>query len=116
MIETEITFLTKTEGGRDIPDGMFQGFRYRPHIVIGDPMQRQAIAADGNRLTEDYLGVAFSDGPDHIELGQPAITRMVLVYWPRVDYSAAVPGATFTLREGGHIIAHGRIAKRWTEN
>ena len=47
MIETEITFIPKSEGGRDIPDGIFQSLRYRPHIVIGDPTQRQAIIADG---------------------------------------------------------------------
>jgi hypothetical protein len=93
---------------------MFHEFRYRPHIVIGDPSQRQAVIADGNRLTEDYLGVAFSDGPQHIEPGQPARTTMALIY-PRVDYSAAVPGATFTLREAGRIIGYGKIERRWTE-
>src|SRR4051794_9961576 len=95
MVEAEITFLSKSEGGREIPDGMFHELRYRPHIVIGDPSQRRAVIADGNQLTEDYLGVAFSDGPQHVEPGQPARTTMALVY-PQVDYSAAKPGATFT--------------------
>ena len=114
MIEAEITFLRKSEGGRDVPDGMFREFRYRPHIVIGDPSQRRAVIAEGNRLTEHYLGVAFSDGPQHIDPGQPARTTMALVY-PNVDYSAAVPGATFTLREGAQIIGYGSIARRWTD-
>ena len=115
IIETEITFISKSEGGRDIPDGIFQGLRYRPHIVIGDPMQRQAIIEDGNRVVETYLGVAFADGPQHIEPGQPVRTKMALIFWPHPAYDAVVPGATFTLREGRHIVAYGKIEKRRTE-
>ncbi|MFO1461196.1 MAG: hypothetical protein U1G08_17565 [Verrucomicrobiota bacterium] len=115
MIEAEITLLRKSEGGRDIPDGMFRDLRYRPHIVIGNPTLRQAVIAEGNRLTEHYLGVAFSDGPQHIDPGQPVRTTMALVYYPHVDYGAAVPGVTFTLREGARIIGFGKIERRWTE-
>jgi hypothetical protein len=115
LIEAEITFLPKSEGGRDIPDGIFQGLRYRPHIVIGDPLQRQPVIANGNRLTETYLPVAFVDGPQHIEPGQPVKTTMGLMFQPHPDCDAVVPGATFTLREGRQIIAYGEIERRWNE-
>ncbi len=113
-IEAETTFLPKSEGGRDIPDGIFCDCRYRPHLVVGDPSQRQALIEDGNRLAEEYLGVVFSGGPPHIEPGIPTKTTMILLY-PSVDYSAVVPGATFTLREAARIIGYGRIVRRWTE-
>ena len=115
MIEAQMTLLPESEGGRLFPDGVFQGLRYRPHIVIGDPMQRKPIVVDGNRLTELYLGVAFSDGPHQVIYGQPMKTRMLLAYWPKVDYEKVVPDATFTLREGGRIAGYGKIIKRWIE-
>ena len=115
MIEAEITFLPKSEGGRSFPDGIFQNLQYRPHVVIGDPMQRKPIIADGNRLTELYLGIAFTDGPHKVELGQPMKTTMLLAYGPMVDDKAVVPDATFTLREGVRIIGYGKILKRWIE-
>jgi hypothetical protein len=113
IIEAEITFLAKSEGGTDIPDGSFT-ISWRPHIVIGDPSQRQAVIRDGNQLTEAYLSVAFCDGPQHVEPGQPARTTMALIS-PKTDYSAAVPGATFTMRILDRIIGYGKIERRWTE-
>jgi hypothetical protein len=109
-VEAEITFRPPSEGGRhQVPDGIFTGCTYRPHIVIGDPAQKHAIATDDNRLTETYLGVAFSDGPEHVEHGRPYHFRLTLMYWPAVEYSTVVAGATFTLREGGSIVGHGCI-------
>ena len=55
IIECEITFLTETEGGRQSPP-LLNG--YRPHFVVGDPNQREAIRGR-HHLTEDYLGVLF---------------------------------------------------------
>jgi hypothetical protein len=115
MIEAEITFLPKSEGGRSFPDGIFQNLQYRPHIVIGDPMQRKSIVVDGNRLTELYLGIAFTDGPQKVELGLPMKATMLLAYWPSVDYETVVPDATFTLREGVRIIGYGKVLRRWVE-
>ena len=64
---------------------------------------------------EEYLGVAFASGPEHASVGVLICAQMMLIYWPQLDYARAVPGAEFTLREGGSIVAHGRITKRWTE-
>ena len=110
LIEAEITFLPKSEGGRDILGKIFQDSQYRPHIVINNPRQLNVSVAD-----KDYLGVAFVDGPQLVEFGLPVKTTMLLTYWPRVDYSAVLPESTFTLREGGRTIAFGRVKKRWTE-
>src|SRR5580693_724580 len=115
MVEAEVTFLPKSEGGRNFPDGIFQSLQYRPHIVIGDPMQLKPIIVDGNRLTESYLGIAFSNGPQKVKHGQPLKTTMLLVAWPMADYETVVPDATFTLREGGRIIGYGKILRRWIE-
>ena len=116
MIEVELTFRPASQGGRHIPDGILSGYTYRPHIVIGSPAQQHAVIADSNRVTEDYLGVAFASGPAHVELGQACVAQAALIYEPAVEYSTVVPGATFTLREGAQIVGHGRVTKRWTEH
>ncbi|MBI5529483.1 MAG: hypothetical protein HY897_24420 [Deltaproteobacteria bacterium] len=114
MIEATVTFLPKSEGGRNWYDGMLRTGQSWPHIVIGDPGQRKAIVTETNLCTEEYLGVAFTDGPEHVEPGVPTTVTMALVYWqPGFEYSAAVPGATFTLREGPAVIGFGTIARRW---
>lgn len=111
-----MTFRTPSDGGRLIPPVHLSGRTYRPHIVIGPLDQKRAFPAERDRLTEDYLGVSFFSGPEHAQAGQMFTAQAALLYWPEVDYSAAVPGATFTLREGSQIVAHGRITKRWTES
>jgi hypothetical protein len=117
IIEAEFTFRTRAEGGREepIPPGMLVGLMYRPHIVIGDPTQREAIVGPDRVIVERYLGVAFSAGPYRIVPGEQVRVEMMLAYWPSLDYVEAVPGATFTVREGGCIVGYGRIMRRWTE-
>jgi hypothetical protein len=116
VFETEMKFLPKSEGGRDIPEGYFKNPRYRPAIVIGDPMQRQVDTSDIGQLVKTYLLVVWVDGPQHVEHGISVRTKMASIfYWPESHYDAAVPGATFTFREGLSIIASGTIARRWKE-
>jgi hypothetical protein len=103
------------KGVEPFPPGVLDGLQYRPHIVVGDPNQREAIVGAGRVIAEEYLGVAFSSGPDRISLGHAIRVEMMLIYWPSLDYRKAVPGATFTLREGGRIVGQGRITRRWTE-
>lgn len=116
MVEADLTFRPAAEGGRTIPPGVLDGLQYRPHIVVGDPNQREATVGADRVIAEEYLGVAFSSGPDRLSLGQAIRVEMMLIYWPNLDYRKAVPGATFTLREGGRIVGQGRITKRWTEH
>ena len=80
-----------------------------PHIVIGDPSQREAHVEAGNRLTEHYLGVWVKDAPDEWVPGQSAELTLVLMYWPEEKYENVIPGATFTLREGGKIVGFGNV-------
>ena len=116
IFETEMIFLPTSEGGRDIPEGFFQNPRYRPAIVIGDPMQRQVDTSNIGHLVKMYLLVVLVDGPQHVEHGISVWTKMASIfYWPESHYDAAVPGATFTFREGPRIIASGKIARRWKE-
>jgi hypothetical protein len=116
MIEADVIFRKESDGGRAIPPGVLGGLQYRPHIVIGDPNQREAIFGADRVIAEEYLGIAFVSGPERIPLGQPIRVVMMLIYWPNLDYRRAVPDATFTLREGGRIVGQGRITKRWTES
>ncbi len=101
-IEAEVTFLPKSEGARTAVPQLTNCY-YRPHIVIGDPEQRRPIVS-GNRIQEKYLSVCFLSGPPSAELGQKLMTEMALIYWPHPDYDAVIPGATFTIREGGTIV------------
>jgi hypothetical protein len=108
-IVMEITFLPPSEGGRSTPPVLVSSTgTYRPHIVIGDPNQRRAITV-GNEIRETYLGIIFDSGPDHIRFGEPLEAVAQLMYYPLVEHHAVVPGATFTIREGPHIVGYGRV-------
>jgi hypothetical protein len=91
-----------------------KGQQYRPHIVIGPTSQREAHVAKGNVLTEQYLGVAFKDGPDELLPGVPAEVSFVLAYYCSApdQYASVAPGAPFTLREGGSIVGYGIVKQR----
>jgi hypothetical protein len=116
MADASMTFLPPQESGRPNLGVLLTGLRYRPHIVVGDPGQRTAIVAANNHLTEPLCPVAFSDGPSQIDANVPYPVTMMLTSWPHPYYDAAVPGATFTLREGGLIVAFGTITRRWVQD
>lgn len=116
VVEADLTFLPPHKGAHSHLNKKLKGLGYRPHIVIGDPTQREALVGPGNVLLETYCGVAFSHGPDHIEPTVPYQVRMVLMYWPHEICNPVVPGATFTLREGRNILGFGKITGRWVEN
>ena len=75
-----------------------------PHVVIGDPAQREARIS-GNTITEHYLGVWVADAPDEIPRDGSAAITLRLMYWPEEKYEQLVPSATFTLQEGPKIVA-----------
>jgi hypothetical protein len=79
-----------------------------PHIVIGDPEQREAVKV-GNNLTERYLGVWVTGAPDELSPGQTSEVTLKLMYWPDENYNDVKAGATFTLREGPNIVGFGRV-------
>jgi hypothetical protein len=118
VIEAEITFLSKKNGGRSnaLPPGVLRSMQYRPHIVLGDPDQRECkvkIIKGSKRLTERYLGVAFFDGPEEIPLDKPIQVKMVLMHYPAMPYTEVVPGETFTLREGKWIVGFGQVKAKY---
>lgn len=114
LVECQVTFLPASEGGRSRPfrPEALSGDKYRPHLVIGDPNQRRAIVADGNHLTEQYIGVAFHSGPTVPVAGVPMITSITLMYFPHPMYEALKPGTTFTVREGAQVVGYGSVC-RW---
>ncbi len=107
-VTAQITFLSATEGGRQSLPTDFSAGQYRPHVVVGDPSQRKALLVN-NVAQEKYLGVAFVGGPMEVVADEPFIAELALMYWPNVSYDSLVPGATFTLREGPHIIGFGTV-------
>ena len=60
--------------------------------------------------SSEYLGVRFVGGPQPV-FDVPAVFELFLMY-PEVDYSPLVPGAAFTVREGGRVVAKGRVLER----
>src|SRR5262249_12048990 len=82
--------------------------RYMPHIVLGDPNQREARLV-GNQIVENYLGVWVTNAPDELLPGETAEVTLVLMYWPEEEYKDAVSGSAFTLREGPNIVGFGEI-------
>lgn len=113
LIEASVTLLPALAGPRILADR-----QYRPHIVIGPTTQRVAVVAQGNRLTESYLGVTFWSGADKIEPGQTVVVKLALMYHSDSGehYAAVLPGAEFTLREGGKVVGYGKVLRRdeWT--
>lgn len=94
---------------------MLRSFQYRPHIVVGDPRQRERredILSKAQLIREgdgEYLGVVFSDVDREPKEGEEMTVELVFMYFPQVTYRDAVPGATFTLREGARIVGFGEI-------
>jgi len=119
FIDAEIVILSTEEGGRTTPllAVAYQG-RYMPHIVLQSREIRQAKIEmrDGiKHIIDEYLGVAFWNGPDPIPISKPFTVVMFLMYPQHPAYDRIAPGAEFTIREGGKIIGHGRVLKRSTE-
>jgi hypothetical protein len=110
VVEAKFTLLPDLLHGRR---GLSSG-QYRPHIVIGPESQRVAIR-DGNRLTENYLGVMFVGGPDSMEPGDSANVRLALMYFPEYPYEEVQPGVEFTVREGPLIVGYGVVQSRGME-
>jgi hypothetical protein len=113
----ELTFLSRNEGGRlVVPQAEFlKSLKYRPHIVIGDPQEREmreAVLENIQVIHEgdgQYLGVAFSDvDRDPVE-NEKLQCEVAYMYFPNVTYRQAVKGARFTLREGARSVGFGEI-------
>jgi hypothetical protein len=110
QISARVTFLTEEEGGRKQP--AWNSRKYRPHVVVGDPAQREATTAeDGRTLTENYLGVCFDGDGEEMSQGTEHEVSLLLAYYPAGEYEDLVPGATFTLREGGNIVGFGEVVQ-----
>jgi hypothetical protein len=111
VAEARVTLLPDLSHGRRL----LNTGQYRPHIVIGPRSQRVAIR-DGNRMTENYLGVMFVDGPERMEPGDTAAVKLALMWFPDETYADVQPGATFTIREGPLIVGYGVILTRTPES
>ena len=99
-VTAELAFLPKSAGGRNNPPGPpwgHGGAWYMPHLVV--------IGGD-----DTYLGVRFVGGPFPV-LGEPAEFELSLMYLG-VDYTPLVPGAAVEVREGGRVVASGRVLSR----
>ncbi|XZE44083.1 hypothetical protein SH467x_003670 [Pirellulaceae bacterium SH467] len=116
IVHAEITFLCEHEGGRKLLPIMGVEAKYRPHIVIQDRTVRKPVVESDGVIREPYLGVQFNKELNDCESVSCEWTRryeLSLMYHPRVDYSAVLPGAKFTVREGGKIVGHGIALKRF---
>lgn len=112
-----LTFIPRNEGGKEKTPSSeaLKNYRYRPHIVIGNPMFRETrseVLNEAQLIHEgdgDYLGIAFRDTSNEPEIGLEITVIFAFMYFPQVTYKDAIPGATFTLREGARIVGFGRI-------
>lgn len=110
-IEAEVTFIPKTEGGREtLPPLHLLDSYYRSHIVVGDIYQRQAVLI-GNEIQETYLGVQFQPTAEKLGFNEPFKAELTLIYYPHPIYESLVSGATFTIREGAQIVGFGKVKR-----
>jgi translation elongation factor EF-Tu-like GTPase len=112
MITAEVVFLRGDEGGRSRPPIFDRQHKYMPHIVIQSrDVRRSQTDPDGvNR--EPYQGVAFLEGSSNYTPGEAGHFVLELMYYPDVSYADVLPGATFTVREGGKVVGHGVVLSR----
>lgn len=113
-IEAEVTFLSQADGGRSTPLDLSAG-GYKPHLVVQPREVRTAVYENGYGV-EPYLGVVFLPGPAAVLPGEPYQVTLLLGYYPEVDYDALREGATFTVREGGKVVGHGKVVRRLTRH
>ena len=97
--------LQTGEGGRSTPFARRRGNTggvYRPHLRLPPD--------------DDYLGVAFVDGPAWTEPGDDAVATVALIYLEHgVDQSLLVTCVSTEVVEGARVIATARVLNRWTE-
>ncbi len=105
-VKAKITVLTKEEGGRG---AIYDSLSYRPHIVIGDTKVRKATLGPDGKGNENYLGICFLGEGKELVQDFPYEVEFALIYHPSVDYSAVEEGAEFTVREGSHVVAYGKV-------
>jgi hypothetical protein len=107
----EIVFLSPEEGGRRSPPVFGTPAEYRPHLVVQDRDVRKARTR-GNLVEDEYLAVSFVEAPEKVDLGVPIRCVLRLNYFPEVDYAGLREAATFTVREGATVVAHGIVLER----
>ena len=108
-LKVKVKFFSETNGGRKLlPENLLSVGTYRPHFVVGDPEQRKAIIDKNNTCYENYLGVAFISQQGTLKV-EKEIEAVVVTLYPGVDYSRLVTGATFTIREGPHVVGNGKV-------
>jgi hypothetical protein len=111
MVVVEVVFLSTEEGGRQSPPVFGTAAEYRPHLVVQERSIRYARMR-GNVVEDEYLAVSFVQGPETFALGEPVRCMVRLNYFPEVAYADLREGATFTVREGARIVAHGIVLDR----
>jgi len=107
-IIAEVVMLAPEDGGRQtlVDEG------YVPHVVVQDRAVRHATVDDRGQGNEKYLGVRLILCDGLSAAGVSSELKFELMYWPQVDYSKVVPGASFTIREGARIVGHGVVLSR----
>jgi len=112
-ITADIVFLRPEEGGRVVvPLFNLTSSPYMPHIVIQDRAIRSATVGPNGTGDELYQGIAFVKGPQNYRPGESGRFEMELMYFPNMPYDDVQSGATFTVREGAKIVAHGVVLER----
>jgi hypothetical protein len=114
VLRCSVIFRSELDGGRSQPlaAGALKSRQYRPHFVLGPLNQRYAQIGPGNTLIEQYHGVLIEDGPDQFAAGEEIEVKARLMFWDETrnsEYAGFTPGATFTVREGVRIVAHGQV-------
>ena len=115
-VEAEITLRSTANGGRKYPDGILEGFQFRPGIVRGDRDQPEPIADSSGLHAEIRQGVAFLSGPHQIVSDKAFRATFAVIGWPSPYCDWIQPGETFTIREGPMIIGSGCVIRAWTED
>jgi hypothetical protein len=72
------------------------------------------VIGNGNRLVEEYIGVAFLEGPPAPQAGIELSAVLTLTHFPNPMHGKLSLGVSFTVREGRSILGHGTV-RRWLD-
>ncbi len=106
-VRVEVRFVPTAAGGRRTAVNLAGG--YRTILVMGTyttsppPSMSEAEAEQ-----RGIFGIELNDGPSEVFPGETAIATLSVLVWD-AGYSFLKQEREFTLIEGPHVVAHGRV-------
>ena len=106
-LRVEIQFVPTAAGGRRTPVNLAGG--YRSVLVMGTHFARPPAAkSEFEAEQRGIFGIELNDGPNKVLPGETVTATLSVLVW-EPGYSYLEREREFTIVEGSHVVAHGRV-------